>query len=78
MKRDIATYVGDRIRMARLARRLSQRDVAEMCKITAATLCKIERGETDVKLSTLALICSALALDITIGTIKVRPPVEER
>ena len=66
LKRNIAIYVGDQIRMARLARRLSQRDVAEMCGITTATLCKIERGQTDVRLSTLALIRSTLAIDITI------------
>ena len=72
----IAIYVGDQIRMARLARRLSQRDVAEMCGITTATLCKIERGETDVKLSTLALIRSALAIDISIWD-KQAPPVEK-
>ena len=69
MQRDMATYVGEAIRMARLSRRLSQREVAEMCGITTAALCKIERGEADAKLSTLALIRSALALDLTLKSL---------
>ena len=69
MQRDLALYVGDEIRMARLRRKLSQKDLSEMCGITQAALCKLERGKTDVKLSTLALIRSALALDITISTL---------
>lgn len=76
LKSNLAIYVGDQIRMARLARRLSQRVVAEMCGITTATLCKIERGETDVKLSTLALIHSTLAIDIDIGD-KQAPQIEK-
>lgn len=67
--RDLKAYVGDAIRMARLRRRLSQRELAELTGITEATICKIERGDTDVKLSSLALIRSALALDITIAPI---------
>ncbi len=67
--RDLKAYVGDAIRMARLRRRLSQRELAELTGIMEATICKIERGDTDVKLSSLALIRSALALDITIAPI---------
>lgn len=64
--RDLKTYVGDSLRMARLARRISQRKLAELTGISEAAICKIERGETDAKLSTIALIRSALALDIVI------------
>lgn len=64
--RDLKTYIGDSLRMARLARRISQRELAGLTGITEAAICKIERGGTDVKLSTLALIRSALALDIVI------------
>ena len=67
--RDLKAHVGDSIRMARLRRRISQRALAELTGITEATICKIERGDTDVKLSSLALIRSALALDITIAPI---------
>ncbi len=65
--RDLKTYIGDSLRMARLARRMSQRELAELTGVTEAAICKIERGETDAKLSTLALIRSALALDIIIA-----------
>lgn len=64
--RDLKTYIGDSLRMARLARRMSQRELAELTGITEAAICKLERGETDAKLSTLALIRSALALDVVI------------
>ncbi len=64
--RDLKTYIGDSLRMARLARRMSQRELAGLTGITEAAICKIERGDTDVKLSTLALIRSALALDIAV------------
>lgn len=67
--KNLKASVGDAIRMARLRRRLSQRELAELTGITEATICKIERGDTDVKLSSLALIRSALALDITIAPI---------
>lgn len=65
--RDLKAHVGDSIRMARLSRRMSQRELSELTGITETTICKIERGDTDVKLSSLALIRSALALDITIA-----------
>lgn len=65
--RDLKTYVGDAIRMARLRRRISQRELAELSGVTESAICKIERGETDAKLSTLALIRSALALNIIVA-----------
>lgn len=65
--RDLKQYIGDKIRMTRISRRLSQRDLSELTGITVAAICKIERGETDAKISTLAVLRSALALDITIG-----------
>lgn len=64
--RDLKLYIGDEIRMARLARRMTLRELSEATGITSAALCKIENGETDMKLSTLAVLRSALALDITV------------
>ena len=63
--RDLQLYVGNEIRLARLARRMTLRSLSEATGITPAALCKIENGETDMKLSTLAILRSALALDIT-------------
>lgn len=63
--RDFQLYIGNEIRLARLARRMTLRSLSEATGITPAALCKIENGETDMKLSTLAILRSALALDIT-------------
>ena len=64
--RDLQLYIGNEIRLARLARRMTLRSLSEATGITPAALCKIENGETDMKLSTLAILRSALALDITV------------
>lgn len=64
--RDLQLYVGNEIHMARIARRMSQRDLAEATGLTSVAICRIENGGTDMKLSTLALIRSALVLDITV------------
>lgn len=63
--RDLRIYIGNEIRLARLARRMTLRSLSEATGITPAALCKIENGETDMKLSTLAILRSTLALDIT-------------
>lgn len=64
--RDLAEYVGLQIKLARTARRVTAREVAELAGITPVTMSRIERGQCDMKLSTLAAIRSVLALDITI------------
>lgn len=51
--------------MRRVYDKYTIKNVFRPC-ITETTICKIERGDTDVKLSSLALIRSALALDITV------------
>lgn len=66
MIRDLAIYVGMRLKLRRTEARMSLDALSELTGVTKAQLSKIERGETDVKLSTLALIRSALALDIVI------------
>lgn len=63
--RDFQLYIGNEIRKARTARLMTLRSLSESTGITPAALCKIENGETDMKLSTLAILRSALALDIT-------------
>ena len=64
--RDLKQYVGIEIRKARIARRLTQPQLAELAGMTQAAISKIENGDTDMKLSTLAILRTALALDITI------------
>lgn len=69
MRRDLAMYVGMQIKLRRTQLNLTLRDVSEMVGVTPAALSKIERGETDVKLSTLALLRSALALNIEVSAL---------
>lgn len=66
MIRDLATYVGMQLKLRRTEARMSLDALSELTGVTKAQLSKIERGETDVKLSTLAVLRSALALDITV------------
>lgn len=66
MQRDFAQYVGLQIKLRRTELRLTLRDVADATGITEAALSKLERGLADVRLSTIALLRSALSLDIEI------------
>ena len=66
MQRDFAQYVGMQIKLRRTEMRLTQREVSELTGITEAQLSQLERGLADVRLSTLARLRSALALDIEI------------
>lgn len=76
--RDLQLYIGREIRRARMARRMSQPQLAELAGMTQARISKIENGETDMKLSTLAILRSALALDITVKPLgKMWPPQDE-
>lgn len=75
MARDLAAYVGMQIRLRRVEMKMTQDDLAELTGITKAQISKIERAETDMKLSTLAVLRSALALDVTVeGLRKPRKP----
>lgn len=65
--RCLRRYVGDEIRMARLTKRMTQRDLSAATGITIAAISKIERGESDIKLSTLATISSVLRLSVKIN-----------
>ena len=76
--RDLQLYIGNEIRLARLARRMSQRELAQRTGLTSVAICRIENGCSDMKLSTLALIRSALALNVTIKPMgKILSPKEE-
>ena len=52
--------IGAAIRWHRLAQGLLQRDIAARAGLPLRTVGRIERGEVDVRLSTLAKIASAL------------------
>ena len=56
--------LGERIRTLREERHLLQRELASQAGIPVRTLGRIERGEVDVRLSTLCKIADALQLDV--------------
>jgi transcriptional regulator with XRE-family HTH domain len=58
--RDAARLLGQQIRLARLQRHWSQRELAQRAGITAPTLSKLENGDLSVALGT-ALEVAALA-----------------
>lgn len=68
--------LGERLRLARLRRRLTTSTVAERCNISRPTLRKVERGDPSVTLGTYLRVLSvyglegdvaALARDDTLG-----------
>jgi transcriptional regulator with XRE-family HTH domain len=52
--------IGDRIRALREGKRLFQKDLAKSAGLPIRTIGRIERGEVDVRLSTLTRIAKAL------------------
>ena len=55
---------GDFIRTARLAKNLTQHEVAALANVEQAYLSKVERGEREPSLSIALRICDALKLNI--------------
>ena len=56
----------ENVKKAREAKGITLRQLSELTGIAPANLCKIERGETDPRLSTIVTICDALGLSIEI------------
>lgn len=64
---DILTTVGEKIRLLRKSRDLTQENVAELLKMSHSAYAKMERGETDVtlkKLDHIAQVFGIKAVDI--------------
>jgi transcriptional regulator with XRE-family HTH domain len=55
--------IGDRIRALREGKGWFQEDLAKAARLTTRTIGRIERGEVDVRLSTLHRIAKALGHD---------------
>lgn len=63
----IQKELGERIRELRLKKKLSQEGFADVCKIHRSHMGEIERGETNLTLSTLLTITEKL--DTTISAL---------
>ena len=59
--------IGSRIKKARMAKKLTQEDLAEKIDISVAFLSRVERGTSHINLKRLNQICSLL--DVTEGYI---------
>ncbi len=57
--------IGMRIRRARLARKMTQESLSEMCGVNASYIGQIERGEKQPSLRTLTAICRSLRVDLS-------------
>lgn len=61
--------LGERLRLARLRRRLTTTTVAERCAISRPTLVKVERGDPSVTLGTYLRVLSVYGLDGDLATL---------
>src|SRR5262245_13626606 len=61
----IETGIGDRIRVLRKKKRWLQRERAKAAGLPLRMIGRIERGQVDVRLSTLAKIAHALGVTLT-------------
>jgi transcriptional regulator with XRE-family HTH domain len=55
--------LGERIRMLRLAKKLTQENLAEMLGLTATSYSKIEQGKSDISITRLQNIAEKLETD---------------
>ena len=64
-KKEILFNIGQKIRIERTKKGLSQEKLAELTEMSIKTLGKIERGQTDFVITNLISIASALNVDIS-------------
>lgn len=63
MKAKSAAGIGKRIRRARLARKMTQESLSEMCGVNASYIGQIERGEKQPSLRILSAIAGSLRVN---------------
>jgi transcriptional regulator with XRE-family HTH domain len=68
--------ISDRLREAREAKQLSQRELSRSAGVPQAQISRIEAGSVDLRLSSLAAIASALDLEIALVPRKAVPAVK--
>lgn len=73
MTADFAAELGLQLKLRRTEMRLTIRQLSELTGITAAAISQIEQGKKDLRLSTLAVLRSALACEISITKIPIKP-----
>jgi transcriptional regulator with XRE-family HTH domain len=59
----MSTIFGDKIRMQRIEKRITQRELAAAIEIDTATYCKIEKGDRRAKREQVITIANLLEID---------------
>lgn len=67
--------IADRLRKAREAKQLSQRELSRLAGVPQAKISRIESNSVDLRLSSLVAIASALDLEIALVTRKAVPAI---
>lgn len=63
--KDLLLKIGAKIRIGRLKKKLSQEELAAIANVNTRSISQIERGETDIRLTTLSKIYEALEYDLS-------------
>ena len=59
-------HISDRLREARIAKNLSQRELSKLAGVPQAHISRIESNQVDLRLSSLAAIANALDLEVAL------------
>ena len=62
--KEITATLGENLRAFRLAQRLSQEELADICNLHRTFIGSIERGERNVTLSTLEVLAQAVGVSV--------------
>lgn len=62
--KQITATLGENLRAFRLARRISQEELADICNLHRTYIGSVERGERNVTLSTLEVLAQAVGVSV--------------
>ncbi len=63
--KDLLFKLGQKVRLLRIKNHLSQEGLADKSKVSLLTVGRIERGDSDTKISKIYAIANALDVDIS-------------
>lgn len=69
-------HISERLREARLAKKLSQRALSKLAGVPQSHISKIESNQVDLRLSSLVAMANALGLEVILVPRKAMPVVE--
>lgn len=69
-------HFSDRLREARIAKKLSQRDLSKLAGVPQSHISRIESSQVDLRLSSLIAIANAVDLEVTLVPRKAIPAVQ--